>query len=141
MGFLEEALGNKKASFLDEALGHVKPVKGKPITDFVYEALTMETGRPENVGVESTLFNESDFQKWYKGWSSKLGLNPNPDDPRHQYDYRGAYNAGATPDANKHWHSQFKLPGHPNRYVDGVDTITGQTSPDIVSTPSTYLLG
>src|SRR3989304_4252909 len=74
---------------------------------------------------------EQDFQKWYKNWSSKLGLNPNPDDPRHQYDYRAAYKAGATPDTNKHWPSQFKLEGHPNRYVDGVDTITGKPIPTL----------
>src|SRR3972149_10892014 len=76
-------------------------------------------------------FNESNFQEWYKGWSSKLGLNPNPDDPRHQYDYRAAYKAGATPNESNHWPSEFKKEGHPNRFVDGVDTITGKPIPTL----------
>lgn len=71
--------------------------------------------------------DEARFQQWYGQRAGALGLDPNPDDPRHQYDYRAAFQAGAEPDpASKHWPSQFKRPGHPNRYVDGVDTITGQ---------------
>ena len=73
---------------------------------------------------------EQDFQKWYKNWSSKLGLNPNPDDPRHQYDYRAAYKSGAIPNESNHWPSEFKKEGHPNRFVNRMDTITGQSSPD-----------
>ncbi len=70
--------------------------------------------------------NEGEFQSWYQAHASRLGLNPNPDDPRHQYDYRAAFQAGASPGADGHWPSQFKAPGHPNRYVNGVDTITGK---------------
>jgi len=55
----------------------------------------------------------------------KLNLNPNPDDPKHYYDYRAAYLAGASPDKQGHWPSKFKLPEHPNRFVNGIDTITG----------------
>lgn len=81
--------------------------------------------------------DEVAFQKWYAGHASTLGINPNPDDPQHKYDYRAAYKAGAIPDASGHWPSQFKAPDHPNRYVNGVDTITGQS---ITSAPSTGLL-
>ncbi len=74
---------------------------------------------------------ESDFQDWYRAWSMVTGLNPNPDDPRHHYDMRRAYQAGATPrldptDQRMHWPSQFKALDHPNRFVNGIDTITGQ---------------
>lgn len=53
------------------------------------------------------------FKSWYTDWAGKLGLDPNPDNPKHQYDYRAAYKAGATPDAAGHWPSEFKLPEHP----------------------------
>ena len=72
---------------------------------------------------------EQKFQAWYASWAEKLGLNPNPDDPRHQYDYRAAFRAGAAPNEEGHWPSQFKAPDHPNRFVGGVDTITGQPAP------------
>lgn len=66
------------------------------------------------------------FQEWYKKWSGKLGLNPNPDDPKHYYDWRAAYRANAAPDQTGHWPSSFKLPGHPRLIVDGIDTRTGK---------------
>lgn len=116
--------GDKKPKLIDDA--NVFASK-KPIKSYIYDALTMETGRP----VPDKVFNEPDFQRWYKGWSSKMGLNPNPDDPRHYYDYRAAYMADAIPDTNKHWPSEFKAPSHPNRFVDDIDTITGKRLPTI----------
>jgi GNAT superfamily N-acetyltransferase len=74
-------------------------------------------------------FDEDGFMRWYSGWASKTGLSPDPDDPRHHYDYRKAYSVGAEPeiaeDGMWHWPSEFKAQDHPNRYVDGQDTITG----------------
>jgi hypothetical protein len=74
---------------------------------------------------------EAEFQKWYSFWSNKTGIDPDPDHPDHKYDYRAAFRAGATPtpDAKSgeyHWPSPYKHPDHPNRYVEGIDTITGQ---------------
>ena len=37
--------------------------------------------------------------------------------PRHYYDYRGAYEAGARLDKNKHLPSKFKHDLHPDRYT------------------------
>jgi hypothetical protein len=73
---------------------------------------------------------EGAFQNWYKGWAAHTGISPNPDDPEHYYDYRAAYRAGVSPTIDKtdglyHWPSQFKQLEHPNRFVNGVDTITG----------------
>jgi hypothetical protein len=70
---------------------------------------------------------EQAFQQWYRGWADTAGIDPNPDDPRHQYDYRGAYKSGVSPaidpsDGLYHWPSQFKDPDHPRRFIDGVDT-------------------
>lgn len=76
-------------------------------------------------------FDEAGFQKWYRGWANKTGIDPNPDHPAHKYDYRGAYRANAAPkvspdDGLYHWPSEFKADDHPNRYVDGIDTKTGK---------------
>lgn len=75
---------------------------------------------------------EAEFQKWYRGWAQKAGIDPNPDDPHHQYDYRGAFLAGVTPspdptdDNRLHWPSEFKDDDHPTRFKNGIDTRTGQ---------------
>lgn len=73
-------------------------------------------------------YSEDDFQRWYGFVSRETGINTDPDDPSHKYDYRSAYATGFNPIDSKgqHWPSQFKAPDHPNRYVKGVDTITGQ---------------
>ncbi len=79
-------------------------------------------------GVEQTSLSpqeENMFQGWYSQIAQQLGLNPNPDDPLHQYDYRAAYQTGAKPDASGHWPSTFKKEGHPNLIVGGMDTRTG----------------
>mgnify|MGYP006269209063 CR=1 FL=1 len=68
------------------------------------------------------LAKESAFRDWYKKKVVPMGLNPNPDDPRHFYDWRAAYEAGAQPDASGHWPSKFKHPWHPRRFVEGKDT-------------------
>src|SRR3990167_3201722 len=70
---------------------------------------------------------ERQFQRWYGNQAILLGLNLNPDDPLHRYDYRGAYRAGMGPgydpgSGEMHWPSQFKAENHPNRFVNGVDT-------------------
>lgn len=74
--------------------------------------------------------DEKAFQRWYAGIAKKTGLNPDPDDPRHFYDYRAAFQAGAKPDSTGHWPSQFKRVGHPNLIVDGQDTRTGASVMD-----------
>ncbi len=82
---------------------------------------------------------EQDFQNWYAPIAQANNLDPNPDDPAHHYNYRMAFAAGASPGSDGHWPSQYKDSSHPNRYVDGEDTITGkptsQFSPDTVLAP------
>lgn len=70
--------------------------------------------------------DEESFQAWYKERASKLGINSNPDDPLHYYDYRSAYNSGAEPDSSGHWPSQFKREGNDRMVVDGINTKTGK---------------
>jgi hypothetical protein len=75
--------------------------------------------------------DESEFQDFYGKWSKKAGIDPDPDNPQHKYDYRGAFASGAVPkisdaDGLFHWPSEFKDDDHPNRFVDGEDTKTGR---------------
>ena len=74
---------------------------------------------------------EQDFQKWYKARAKKAGISEDPDDPMHAYDYRRAFDAGVEPqvspdDGKHHWDDRFKLDNHPELFVNGVDTRTGQ---------------
>jgi hypothetical protein len=83
---------------------------------------------------------EQKFQQWYAYWADKAGINPDPDDPKHDYDYRAAYQQGIVPeidprDGKYHWPSINKDLDHPNRYVGGVDTILGGHGPSMGGTP------
>ena len=62
-----------------------------------------------------------EFLDWYSGVAEGSGISPDPDDPRHYYDYRSAYEAGARLDERKHLPSEFKHDLHPNRYIIGKD--------------------
>lgn len=68
---------------------------------------------------------EAAFQSWYADVAARQGLDPDPDAPEHQYDYRAAFMANAKPGEDGHWPSRFKLAGHQNRFVGGEDTATG----------------
>ncbi len=67
------------------------------------------------------------FQSEYAKISKELGLNPNPDDPKHFYNYRGLFKETGSLEVGpqKHFPSKYKLPGHPNLVVDGINTKTG----------------
>lgn len=72
----------------------------------------------------STLPGEEEdmFQLWYATHARERGLNPNPDDPRHFYDYRGAFLGGAEPDVFGHWPSEYKREGHPRLFLPNEKT-------------------
>lgn len=71
-------------------------------------------------------YNEDEFRRWYAAHAKKTGINPDPDNPSHYYDYRAAFRAGAGPNEKGHWPSKYKRPGHPNQFVGGIDTRTGR---------------
>jgi hypothetical protein len=75
---------------------------------------------------EGGAVDEQAFQDWYAGHAQKLGLNPNPDDPEHHYNYRAAFQAGVGPNDQGHWPSIYKTEGHPRMFLNGVDTRTGK---------------
>jgi hypothetical protein len=90
---------------------------------------------PDEAEFEQWKAEEPKFQRWYAEWAKKAGLDPDPDNPLHKYDYRAAYRAGAVPeidpsDKRYHWPSEFKADDHPNRFIKGVDTKqTGKLPP------------
>jgi hypothetical protein len=70
---------------------------------------------------------EQRFLLDYLRLAAVMGLSANPDDGLHFYDYRGAWRAGKMrPGPDMHLPSEFKRFGHPDRFIDGVDTITGR---------------
>ena len=62
-----------------------------------------------------------EFLDWYSGIAERSNLSPNPDDPRHYYDYRAAYEEGVDVDERGHLPSAFKHDLHPNRFIVGKD--------------------
>ena len=64
------------------------------------------------------------FKKDYKKMAIKMGLNQNPDDPLHYYDYRGLWEETGKLESDEmgHFPSKWKLKGHPDMYVEGVKT-------------------
>jgi hypothetical protein len=73
-------------------------------------------------------WNAEEFAAWYAALAQATGVSPDPDDPLHQYNYRQAFVGGAEPDENLHMPSIYKRPGHPNRFVDGEDTMKQEGS-------------
>ena len=72
--------------------------------------------------------DEPGFSDWYSNVVKEVSdyypdfdLNPDPDAPKHYYDYRAAYKAGAELDERKHLPSEFKHDLHPNRFTVGKD--------------------
>jgi|21_taG_2_1085346.scaffolds.fasta_scaffold90264_2 hypothetical protein len=57
------------------------------------------------------------FEKWYAELAANHKWDPNPNDPRHFYDYKAAWNAGASVDEYGHMPSRFKHDLHPNRFI------------------------
>jgi hypothetical protein len=74
---------------------------------------------------------DKDVLAFRKVFKEKFGEEPSRNFSEAKYDYDSAYEAGVRPVFNKedglyHWDSRFKADDHPNRYVNGVDTKTGE---------------
>ena len=61
------------------------------------------------------------FRVWFENQAKKNGLDPNPDVG--DYNYRAAYRANAASGADSHWPSEYKTTNHPNRFINGYDSI------------------
>ena len=64
---------------------------------------------------------DTGFLDWYSDIAKKTNISPDPNDPKHYYDYRAAYEAGVDIDEKKHLPSKFKHDLHPDRFVIGKD--------------------
>lgn len=58
---------------------------------------------------------EAEFSDWYAEQARRNRLNPDPDDPRHGYDYRGAFLSGDAPS----WQSEHQQFRWDDRYKRG----------------------
>ena len=73
---------------------------------------------------EAVSEDDAEFADAYSKYAEKHGLSPRPDDFKHYYDYRAAYEAGyLEDDGDGHLPSRFKKAGHPRTYMspDGKD--------------------
>ena len=107
------------------------------VSDRTKESLDVPTRRPLGVGrrrhrTKLSPVEEAKFETWYADFVNKNNLNPDPDAPGHKYDYRGAFKANVrailAEDGWYHMSSKFKDFDHPNRFVEGQDTITGNVA-------------
>ena len=71
------------------------------------------------------------FEAVFKAHAAEAGINSDPSDYRHFYDYRAAYDAGQldNKDFDGHLPSKFKKAGHPRTYMspDGEDFSSAPT--------------
>jgi GH24 family phage-related lysozyme (muramidase) len=62
--------------------------------------------------------DDAEFADAYSKYATLNGLSPRPDDFKHNYDYRAAWEAGyLDEDGDGHLPSQFKKAGHPRTYM------------------------
>ena len=62
--------------------------------------------------------DDAEFADAYSKYSKLNGLSPRPDDFKHYYDYRAAWEAGhLDEDGDGHLPSKFKKAGHPRTYM------------------------
>lgn len=58
------------------------------------------------------------FQLWYNDIAQRFSLPPDPNDPRHVYDYKAAFEAGRTQVGEKgDLPAEFRTPNHPQRFI------------------------
>jgi len=72
--------------------------------------------------------NESKFQVWAFNNINKDIYNYLEDKGQYDYDYRGAWLSGLTPDKTGHWQDTFKKPSHP---TFSTDSIYSKLRPDL----------
>lgn len=70
------------------------------------------------------LLDEINFNSWYQGVAKQYGLNPDPNDPKHHYDYRLAYKLGVREPTYQPEHGQYRWPDigkekDYNKYYEG----------------------
>lgn len=81
---------------------------------------------PDKKGLSA--INAGSFNETYSKYAKKYKMNPNPDDPRHFYDYRKLHKdtGKIQPNSTGHLPSKYKKEGHPRLFLDGVNTKTGK---------------
>ena len=98
-----------------------------------------EFGGIQNLRTRAILGTDDDFNNWYSTIAQTKGLNPNPYDKEHHYNYRAYYNNEVRPNPYglealrintlySHFPDTYKLPGHPtfsNESIYSSDLVPG----------------
>jgi hypothetical protein len=160
-GYLEGIEQTQKAGVFDNVKdpAKIKEAMGRHVQDLVAQGLTLPEARAESErqmrllqkadsGWFKTLPSEpiraplgaeyegdEQFLADYKAWAKLNGLNENPDDPGHKYDYRAYYKKyGKFPTKKgEHLPAEFKTEGHPTRLVNGLDTTKEHSDEEILA--------
>lgn len=134
---LKKAIATDDPEIIAEAFSIYVERPGKPQNDKRKAAakkwsniLGTKEAEGSELGNDSTVLSqqeEEQFRKDYAAYSKTTGMHPNPDNPKHFYDYRGQWKkSGLNVDNQGHLSSEFKLDGHPRMTIDGVNTKTGK---------------
>ena len=108
-------------AWFNEQTNDRQPIEGRGVT--LIKSKPKEYQKQYNLSDPPRVDNG--FDKWYQYVSTTLGLDPNPDDPEHHYDYRGYYDDlvkqgkqyEVIPEGF-HFPDTYKLPGHPTFSVE-----------------------
>lgn len=85
--------GKTTKAIIDKAVAHARKRIADGKSPFADESDVGNIESASNLDARS----EKEFKGWYKNYADELGLNPDPDDPKHFYDYRAAFLQGAEP--------------------------------------------
>lgn len=98
------------------------------ILDPVHPSRTFKFNPPHiyNISTFNTILTPSE-EKWFDSWKKTNAPNDSGDD----YDWRGAFKSGMTPDGNGHWPDAFKKPNHP---TFSSDSVYASLKPELVGT-------
>lgn len=122
----------KQAGFSDQEISGYVSEKSSNLKDAGFGQGEIDSYFEKSRQTILSSLEEKKFQSWYANVAQKTGLNPNPDDPQHYYDYRAAWKGGISgPDISGHWPSEYKLEGHPRMFIEGINTKTGERVPEL----------
>jgi hypothetical protein len=98
----------------------------KPTTEMIRQERKIKAKHPDGGTVKRGFLEEREFRREYDKYADATGNSPNPNDVEHYYNYSQLYDdtGGIMPHMSNDLHlpSEYKELGHPNRFINGIDT-------------------